>query len=225
MTLNVRVFGNRDDFYTENRHVPGTFSKNPSRLPNTMCETLKMQSIPILAGRCTLEDVNKSADEFIDYFCSMVYELTPHEFTASMQQKYYKHVKENLKLNEFVVVSDFSENFTFVMQEAVQAYHWANAQCTIHPFCIYSRDENSGELLCNSLVMIAESLHHDITSVYLFQNRLLSYMKTKFNSMKKIYFWPIQKQEQNLHLVSNSTNTRNRGGMAFLCLLSWKRAV
>ena len=32
---------------------------------------------------------------------------------------------------------DFAENFTFVMQDEVQLYHWNNGQTTIHPFVCY----------------------------------------------------------------------------------------
>ena len=34
-------------------------------------------------------------------------------------------------------MGDFAENFTFVMQDEVQLYHWNNAQATIHPFVWY----------------------------------------------------------------------------------------
>ena len=36
-----------------------------------------------------------------------------------------------------VLLGDFAENFTFVMQDEVQSYHWNNAQATIHPFVCY----------------------------------------------------------------------------------------
>ncbi len=32
---------------------------------------------------------------------------------------------------------DFSENYTFIIQDAVQGYHWNNDQVTVHPFVIY----------------------------------------------------------------------------------------
>ena len=38
---------------------------------------------------------------------------------------------------EVLVVGDFVENFTFVMQDEIQSYHWNNAQATIHPFVYY----------------------------------------------------------------------------------------
>ena len=32
-----------------------------------------------------------------------------------------------------MVTADFSENYSFVLQDAVQGFHWNNAQATIHP--------------------------------------------------------------------------------------------
>ena len=38
---------------------------------------------------------------------------------------------------EVLVVGDFVKNFTFVMQDEVQSYHWTSAQATIHTFVCY----------------------------------------------------------------------------------------
>ena len=32
---------------------------------------------------------------------------------------------------------DFSENFSFVIQDEIQSYHWENSQCTLHPIETY----------------------------------------------------------------------------------------
>lgn len=32
--------------------------------------------------------------------------------------------------NEFVVISDFSENYSFLVQDEIQSFHWANAKFT-----------------------------------------------------------------------------------------------
>lgn len=89
---------------------------------------------------------------------------------------------------EFLVISDFAENYSFLIQDEVQSYHWANQQCTIHPFCIYYKDQN-GLLKNLSFLIIAESLEHNHISVYLFQQKLLDFLKTKFQQINKIYFF------------------------------------
>ena len=36
-------------------------------------------------------------------------------------------LKEELKENELIILLDFAENYTFIVQDDVQAYHWNNS--------------------------------------------------------------------------------------------------
>ena len=38
-----------------------------------------------------------------------------------------------------MIMFDFAENYSFMVQDEVQGFHWNNAQATLHPFLIYSR--------------------------------------------------------------------------------------
>lgn len=137
--------------------------------------------------RCTLKTVTENVDDFLNEIAVKLRELIPHDFIWRSQALYFKTTKENLKKDEFLVISDFSENYTFVVQDEIQAFHWTNEQCTLHPFSIYYRSENEERMI--SYVVIAESLEHNIVSVYLFQTKLFAFLKNKFNSIKKIYFF------------------------------------
>ena len=57
------------------------------------------------------------------------------------QKNYLKNLKENLKPNEAIIILDFAENCSFVVQDAVQGYHWNNSQATLHPFAVYYRGD------------------------------------------------------------------------------------
>lgn len=63
-----------------------------------------------------LEKMVISSDDFISAFSEQIRELIPHDFIAKKQSEYLKMCKENLQQGEYVVVSDFSENYTFVIQ-------------------------------------------------------------------------------------------------------------
>ena len=65
--------------------------------------------------------------------------LIPHSFIAKQQSLYFNECKASLKLGEVLVQADFSENYSFVLQDAAQGYHWNNSQATIHPFVVYYR--------------------------------------------------------------------------------------
>jgi len=40
-----------------------------------------------------------------------------------------------LQAGEILVTVDVSENYSFILQDAAQEFHWNNSQATIHPFC------------------------------------------------------------------------------------------
>lgn len=85
------------------------------------------------------------------------------------------------------MICDFSENYSFVIQDAVQSYHWSTPACTLHPFCLYYFENN--EIKCCSIIVIAESLEHNAISVYQFQNKLVEFVKNKFEAVSKIIFF------------------------------------
>jgi len=70
--------------------------------------------------------------------------LKPHNFIAKQQASYLNSVKENLLPGEFLVIGDFSENYSFVVQDKAQSFHWNNSMTTIHPFAYYYR--NAGDI-------------------------------------------------------------------------------
>lgn len=76
----------------------------------------------------------------------------------------------------------------YFLQDAVQGWHWANAQCTIHPFAVYFKDEND-ELHEQSLLIIAESPKHNYDAVYQFQLLLIEYLKERFPIINRIAFF------------------------------------
>ena len=45
--------------------------------------------------------------------------------------------KFNLQPGVFQVIADFSENYSFVLQDEAQGFHWNNSQATLHPFVVY----------------------------------------------------------------------------------------
>ena len=92
--------------------------------------------------RSTLETYTKPVDEFVDMFCEKLEVLCPHAFIAAQQASFYRDYKSTLAPREMLVTVDFSENYSFVLQDAAQGYHWNNSQATIHPFVAYYKDEN-----------------------------------------------------------------------------------
>ena len=144
----------------------------------------------VSVDRSTLETYSMSTDEFVDKFCEKLELLRPHYFIASQQAEFYKDCKLHILPGEMLVTVDFSENYSFVLQDAAQGFHWNNSQATIHPFVGYYID--SGEIQHLSYVIISECLNHDTTAVYLFQKCFISFLKKVIPATqmikKMIYF-------------------------------------
>ncbi|XP_065094233.1 uncharacterized protein LOC135714793, partial [Ochlerotatus camptorhynchus] len=139
--------------------------------------------------RCIMDLVEMDTQEFIDTFLEKIFNLLPHNFIAEQQANYMKHVKSNLKATECIIIGDFSENYSFVVQDAVQGFHWANAQCTIHPCAIYFKDEESNDLKFTSFIAIADFTKHNHIAVRLFLTHCLAFIKCKLPSLQQIYFF------------------------------------
>ena len=142
----------------------------------------------VSVDRCTLETLTTSADEFIDSFSEKLESLLPHSFIAKQQSSFLAHLKSELQPGEFLVMADFSENYSFLLQDAAQGFHWNNSQATIHPFVAYFTDSDK---LCHlSYVIIFDCLHHDTIAVHLFQKSLIEFLKEKFVSLpRKIFYF------------------------------------
>ena len=81
--------------------------------------------------RSTLDTITKSVDDYIDSFCDQIKHLIPHSFIAKQQSLFQTDAMSSLLLQQLVVIGDFSENYTFVLQDAAQGFHWNISQATI----------------------------------------------------------------------------------------------
>ena len=93
---------------------------------------------------------------------------------------------------EVLVIGDFAENYSFVLQDEIQGYHWTNSQATIHPFVVYHRFPVEGnettDLKEISFVVISDHLSHDTVVVHHFQCKLIEFLKEIMPSIKVICF-------------------------------------
>lgn len=144
--------------------------------------------------RSTLETTVCSVDEFIQIFSDILPKVYQHDFIAKQQAMFLQEAKDLLKPGEFLVIGDFAENYSFVVQDAAQSFHWNNLQATLHPFVIYYRmpfaeDEADAPLKHVSFVVISECNTHDTIAVHLFQKALINFLLTEIGKPKKILYF------------------------------------
>ena len=86
--------------------------------------------------RSNLETTIKPVEDFLDLFVEKLETLKRHDFITKQQARYLNDVKENLLPGEFLVIGDFSENYSFAVQDKAQSFHWNNSMATIHPLAL-----------------------------------------------------------------------------------------
>lgn len=83
----------------------------------------------------------KTVNEFVEIFIDTMYVLTHHQLTAKAQSARLKNIKQNLTLIQCLALIDFSKNYTYILQDVVQVFHWKNVQETVYPFVVYVKNE------------------------------------------------------------------------------------
>ncbi|GBM58687.1 hypothetical protein AVEN_256464-1 [Araneus ventricosus] len=139
----------------------------------------------ISVDRCNLEILEKSSEEF-DLFCSKLSSLVWHDFIAKQQG-----AEKKISKNQLVVACDFPENYSIVLHDEAQSYHWTNQQVTIHPFVIYFKQENKVEHGWEKKVskspdkLKIEDISGYVTAVYE-GNRWLGYVLKKNEELDEV---------------------------------------
>lgn len=92
--------------------------------------------------RSTLLTVQENVDDFVENFREKLLKLNPHSFITKKQTEFIKSRKLNLSSSEVMVNFDFSENYSYVVQDAAQAFHFNNDQCTEFPVLYYYKQNS-----------------------------------------------------------------------------------
>ena len=121
----------------------------------------------VSTDRTTLEERIMPTCDFLEKLIQEIDQLTTHHYIARNQSQYLKHLKDTLKPNQEIVIPDFAENYSVIVQDAIQGFHWNNSQATLHPFAVYYW-ESDGELNNINLyiIMIASNTAH-LQSIHL----------------------------------------------------------
>lgn len=112
--------------------------------------------------------------------------LIPHHFISKKQSQFISDLKNNLKPYEGLLEMDYSENYTYVVQNAAQQFHYNNDQCSIYVAVLYYRVGQ--ELKHCSFVLLSECTTHDTTAVYLSQTYLIPAIRSKCPQLIKLFY-------------------------------------
>ena len=141
----------------------------------------------VSTDRTELLTVTEEVDGFLESFIEKLEVLKTHDFIYKQQACYFNELKENLNEDSCISVGDFSENFTFLIQDAVQGNHWSKDQATLHPFVSYANV--AGVVTMIPVLFISDHLTHDTVAVYAFQRRLNQLLDDMLGGRKKQYYF------------------------------------
>ncbi|GBL81454.1 hypothetical protein AVEN_143728-1 [Araneus ventricosus] len=96
-----------------------------------------------------------SVDEFVENLVAKLSTLCTHHFFTEAQSKYFSKTKDELSEGTANILADFSENYTCIMQDAIQSVHWKKEQVIIHPFLAYVKDTANDKL--KPIPMVSDS--------------------------------------------------------------------
>lgn len=142
------------------------------------------------SDRSTITTQVLCIEDFVAKLCDQLNILTAHHYTAIAQAAYLKYCKENLDSSTVLILLDFAENYSFVVQDAVQGFHWNNSQATLHPFAIYYQNNTAeSEISMISICIISDCLVHDSVTVHCFQQVVIKYIKTILQNVNKVLYY------------------------------------
>ena len=158
-----------------------TFHQNEKLMVNTVNTSLNYKDVLKLCV-CSTENSNC----VLHHLC----ELTEYHFIAKKQSEILRVKKVSLKFDEAVLILDFGENYSFVIQDCAQSYHWNNAQATIHAFVLYCLNPKIKEISSASFSCISCHMTHNIITVYAFLKTLINdHIKTRYPFLKSISYF------------------------------------
>ena len=93
-----------------------------------------------------------------------------------------------MKPLDIILQGDFTENFSYVVQDEIQSFHWENKQATLHPFVAYHTLADGTLEHCNNCG-VSDIKEHTTVTVYACLSFVIPYLQTQFPDMKKIHYF------------------------------------
>ena len=141
----------------------------------------------VSTDRCTLVEVVESREDFLKNLSRKISQLSKHHHLAEEQSAHFKNLKASVQPGEAVIVGDFSENYSFTVQDEIQSFHWDAAQCTIHPFVVYWRENDTERH--QSFCFVSDETKHSASMVYEFLRHLIPEVQKLIPGLNKIHYF------------------------------------
>ena len=105
--------------------------------------------------------------------CHNTTPLITDSHLAQSQFSYLNDVACSTCFCPVIVLLDFVQNYSFIIQDAVQGHHWVNSQATLYPFVIYYTSEDQLKYL--NVCIVSDCCKHDPVTVHAFILAMVSF--------------------------------------------------
>ena len=125
---------------------------------------------------------------------------------------------------------DFAENYSYVVQDETQSFHWENKQATLHPFVAY-QSKGDGTLEHRNICVVSECREHSTVTVFAFLKVVINYLKKEFPTVKQVHYFTdgCAGQYKNKNNFVNLCHHEDDFGLAaewiFYCYLTWQECL
>ena len=165
------------------------------------CPTLtRMSEIPIQTeevvydlwrhtDRANYVTVRQDKETFVAELQEEFSPFVRHHYVMKQQAEFIESLKQRILTEDAVICYvDFAENYSFNVQNAIQAFHWNNNQATIHPFVVMFRQNES--IVKKSFIVVSDTLEHSAVTYHWFRSLVIQELKKEewFTGVKKIYY-------------------------------------
>jgi len=148
--------------------------------------------------RTALINMTLPVSDYIEKVTDALDNLRHHHYIAKTQAAYLRRLKADIQQGTAIILLDFAENYSFVVQDAVQGHHWNNSQATLHPFVSYY--QTGDELKCVNYCIVSDCLQHNATAVHAFISAMIDKLKIVLNALDKlIYFSDVAASQYKNH--------------------------
>ncbi|KAK3929167.1 ARL14 effector protein [Frankliniella fusca] len=130
-----------------------------------------------------------SIEDFVEDLVTLLEDLVTHHFIFKEQSSYFNERLNTLKDGEVVIVGDFAENYSFLVQNSIKAMYFNQKQSTIHPFSVTYWDPISAKKEQKCFAVISDYMDHSTVAFYAFQRKLLEELKKRNINMKMVYYF------------------------------------
>ena len=112
------------------------------------------------------QEVTTTVDELLTELEKDLQPFKLHLFAAHWQQRQFAKFAEQVTKESSMLVMDFSENFSCIMQRKPQSYHWVNKQITLFPVVCYYMCPQHDDVVREAVIIISDDKCHDAHSVH-----------------------------------------------------------